>query len=118
MRVEVVDDNAALRAVACLEIELAAEFELVGQAADGFEAIEVATAQHPDVIILDLEMPNMGGMDALPQLVQIVPDAMIVVYTSRDCDDSRATAARLGAWAYMLKQRTPIRDVLAALPRS
>lgn len=112
MRVQVVDDNDTLRAVACLEVELADDLELVGSAADGAEAIDVARRQRPDVILLDLDMPIMGGMQALPQLVQLLPDALIVIYTSNDSQQARSEARRLGARAYLVKHLTPVHDVL------
>lgn len=118
VRVQVVDDNDTLRAVACLEVELSDDFELVGQAADGVEAVDVARRHLPDVIILDLQMPRMNGFAALPHLVDIVPDAVIVVYTSHDSAAARARAASLGAAAYLVKSTTTIRDVLTTISRS
>ena len=118
MRVQVVDDNAALRAVACLAVELTDDLELVGQAADGAEAIVVATQARPDVILLDLEMPVMSGFTALPRLREIVPEALIVVYTSTDTVTARREASRLGAGAYAVKGTTPVHEVLAAISRS
>ena len=117
MRVQVVDDNEALRAVACLEVELTEGLELVGSAADGAEAIDVARQQHPDVILLDLDMPVMTGFEALPHLLEAVPDAMIVIYTSHDSRHARSEARRLGAGAYVVKQTTAVRDVLALVRR-
>ena len=112
MRVQVVDDNDVLRAVACLEVELSDDLTLVGSAADGAEAIDVAREHRPDVILLDLDMPVMSGLDALPHLVEVVPDALIVIYTAHDSGAARAEARRLGAGAYLVKQSTPVRDVL------
>ncbi len=113
VRVQVVDDNDALRAVACLEVELADDLELVGSAADGAQAIDVAREQRPDVILLDLDMPVMSGFEALPHLVELLPQAVIVIYTSHDSSSARSEAQRLGAGAYLIKQTTPVRDVLA-----
>lgn len=113
MRVQVVDDNATLRAVACLEVEMSDDLVLVGSAQDGAQAIDVAREHRPDVILLDLDMPVMSGMDALPHLVELVPDAVIVVYTAHDSAAARAQAQRLGANAYIVKQAMPVRDVLA-----
>jgi DNA-binding NarL/FixJ family response regulator len=114
VRVQVVDDNAALRAVACLEVEMAEDLELAGEAADGAEAIDVARRSRPDAIILDLEMPVMSGLSALPRLLEVVPDAVIVIYTSHDSEATRAEARRLGAHGYVVKGTTPVREVLAS----
>lgn len=112
MRVQVVDDHEALRAIACLEVELADDLELVGSAADGAEAIAVARRERPDAILLDLEMPGMNGLDALPALIEIVPDALIVVYTSNASPASRHEAMRQGATAYVIKGLTSLHEVL------
>lgn len=114
VRVQVVEDNEALRAVACVEVEMAHDMVLVGEAADGAEAIVVAARQRPDVILLDLEMPVMNGFDALPGLLAAVPDVLVVVYTSHDSAYARSEALRLGARAYAVKGQTPVRDVLEA----
>ena len=118
MRVQVVDDNEALRAVACLEVELSDHLELAGTAADGLEAIDVARREQPDAILLDLEMPRMTGVEALPHLLAAAPDAHIVVYTSRSCDRTRQEVLRGGAGAYVIKGETPLRSVLESLQRS
>lgn len=115
VRVQVVDDNPTLRAVACLEVEMAEGLELVGEAADGAQALLVARQQHPDAILLDLDMPGMGGLEALPHLRRIVPDATIVVYTSDDSPRSRLEARRRGAAGYVVKGSSGVRDVLAYL---
>ena len=114
-RVQVVDDNPALRAVTCLEIELAEGMELVGEAADGAQALVVAGQQHPDAILLDLDMPGMGGLEALPHLRRIVPGATIVIFTSDDSPRSRREAERRGAASYVLKGSSGVHDVLTVL---
>ena len=117
MRVQIVDDHDALRAVACLEVELADDLELVGSAADGAEAIAVARRERPDAILLDLEMPGMSGLDALPALIEIVPEALIVVYTSNASPASRQEAMSSGAGAYVVKGLTSLHDVLELVRR-
>ena len=109
------EDNATLRAVACLEIELAEDLELAGAAGNGVEAVTVARAERPDAILLDLDMPVRSGMDALPELVQIVPDATIVIYTSLDSAEARLQAGRLGATAYVVKSQVPVAEVLGII---
>ena len=94
---------------------MAEGMELVGEAASGEQALLVARQQHPDAILLDLDMPGMGGMEALPHLRQIVPDATIVVYTSDDSPRSRLEARRRGAAGYVVKGSSGVRDVLTYL---
>ena len=113
MRVHVVDDNDALRAVACAEVEMSGDLQLVAQSADGQQAIAAARMHHPDVILLDVDMPVLNGLDALPQLLQIVPDALIVVYTSDTSAATQAEAFRRGASAFAAKSTTSVRDLLA-----
>lgn len=114
---QVVDDNEALRTVACLEVELSDHLELAGWAADGKQAVAVAVREQPDAILLDLEMPGLSGLEALPQLLEAVPDAIIVVYTSRNCERTRQEVLRSGAEAYVVKGETPLRSVLELLRR-
>jgi DNA-binding NarL/FixJ family response regulator len=118
VRVQVVEDNPTLRAVACVEIELARGLELAGEAADGIEALAVARRERPDAILLDIDMPGMNGMEALPHLRRIVPHATIVVYTADDSARSRHEARRHGAAGYVVKSGSPIREVLEVLQAS
>ena len=114
-KVQVVDDNPALRAVACAHVGLADDLQLVAEAADGVEAVTAARLHRPDAILLDLDMPVMGGFEALPLLMEVVPDASIVIYTSLDCSEARARAARLGARAYVVKGQTMVSEVMEVL---
>ncbi|HEY4349431.1 MAG TPA: response regulator transcription factor [Gaiellaceae bacterium] len=86
-------------------------FEVVGQAADGNEAIALAGELSPDLIVLDLGMPEMDGLTALPRLREIVPTAEIVVLTASEDDESLLGAIRLGAAGYLLKNEPPERIV-------
>ena len=112
---QVVDDNPLLRAVACLEVQMADDLELVAESADGVDAIASARRHRPDVILLDAEMPVMNGLDALPQLLEIVPDALLVVYTSDGRAATRAEALRRGAGAFAAKGATPICELLTII---
>src|SRR5688572_24078800 len=104
-----------MRAVACAHVGLADGLQLVAEAADGVQAVTAARLHRPDAILLDLDMPVMGGMEALPLLVEILPEASIVIYTSLDCPDARARAQRLGARAYVVKGQTMVSEVMEVL---
>lgn len=77
----VCDDNPAVREMICIILEETDGLNVVGQAADGHEAVEEARRLQPDVIVLDLAMPRRSGLDALPDLRECAPGAKIVVLT-------------------------------------
>jgi len=83
-RVLVADDQASIREMVKLVLGLEGGFEVVGEAANGWEAVELARRHQPDLIVLDLVMPGMGGPAALPHLRHAAPAARIVVLTATD----------------------------------
>ncbi len=105
IKILVVDDHHLLRhGVAGL---LAAEPDLllVGEAADGREAIEQHRAHRPDVILMDLQMPGMSGIDAMIAIREERPEARIIVLTTYEGDVLAHRALKAGACAYVLKSR-------------
>ena len=103
IRVLVVDDHPTfVRAVSML---LAADdsIEVIGSASNGADALDVAVEQQPDVVLMDLNMPGMNGIDATEQIVQAVPHVAVIVLTMFDDDDSVVAAIRRGARGYLLK---------------
>jgi DNA-binding NarL/FixJ family response regulator len=86
-------------------------FDVVGQASDGAEAIERAGELHPDLVVLDLTMPGMDGLTALPRIREAAPDSAVVVLTAAEDDTNLLTAIRLGAAGYLLKNEPPERIV-------
>ena len=92
LRVLLVDDEADLRRLARVVLDLDGRWLVVGEASDGAAAVELASRTHPDVVLLDLEMPWLDGAEALPGILHAAPGAVIAVWTS----DLRAPArARL-----------------------
>lgn len=81
-RVVVADDVDDLRFLLRLEFESMGDFEVVGEAATGAQALKVVAELRPDVVVLDLDMPNMTGFEALPFLRQQNPDTAVVVYSA------------------------------------
>jgi two-component system, NarL family, nitrate/nitrite response regulator NarL len=86
-------------------------FDVVGQASDGHEAIDLARELQPDVVLLDLSMPGMGGLDALPQLRNEAPSCEVVVLTASGDEGNLLAAIRGGAAGYLLKTEPPERLV-------
>ena len=102
-RVLVVDDAANLRELLTLLLEVEDDFEVVGTAADGRQAIEAAESLHPDVVLLDLAMPVMDGLQALPELRAQLPQARIVIFSGFEHEALATEALQAGADAYIEK---------------
>lgn len=103
----VVDDEELLRSGIAALVAAAPDLRVIGQAANGLEAVEQATALHPDVVLLDMQMPVMDGLDAIDGIRAACPDTTIVVLTSFLTDDYILPALRAGASGYLLKDSTP-----------
>ena len=86
-------------------------FDVVGEAADGEEAIECAGRLHPDLILLDLSMPGLDGLSALPRLREAAPQCEVVVLTASGTEDNLLGAILGGAAGYLLKSEPPERIV-------
>jgi DNA-binding NarL/FixJ family response regulator len=109
-QVLIVDDHPLTREA--LGSLLAANgFDVAGQAADALEAIELAGRLQPGLIVLDLTMPDMDGLEALPRLRDAAPKAEIVVLTASEDDGNLLAAIRGGAAGYLLKSEPPERIV-------
>jgi two-component system NarL family response regulator len=118
-RVLVVDDHSLLRTGVANIINQEPDLEVVGEAANGRDAIDAFLAHHPDVVLMDLRMPGMEGVEAIRRIREIDPQALVVVLTTYDADEDIARALQAGAKAYILKDIAAdalvacIRDVLA-----
>jgi diguanylate cyclase (GGDEF)-like protein len=106
-RVLVVDDDRTYRQMLRLIVESGTSFRVVGEAGDGREAITLARSLCPDVILLDLAMPGMGGLEALPLLLAEVPDARVVVLSSLEPAYLLEKAGGSGAAAFCTKTDAP-----------
>jgi len=98
-----VDDHAAVRTGVRVMLEAAPDLAVIGEAGDGREAIQMVTAARPDVVILDLAMPGLGGLDALPRLREAAPRTAILVFTMHANAAYVSAAMRAGARGYLLK---------------
>lgn len=114
IRVMIADDHAILRSGLKLLLNAQGDMEVVGEASDGLQAIEIARAQKPDVALLDLTMPRAGGMEALQKVVKQCPDTQIVVLTMHDDAAYLRSVLAAGASGYVLK-RSVDADLLSAI---
>lgn len=92
-----------MRALQRIILEETGRFRIIGEAEDGRQAIRLAGTLQPELILLDLAMPVMGGLEALPQLRQVAPGSKIVIVTMLQREGVEAEALRLGANAYIDK---------------
>ncbi len=104
VRVLLADDHAVLRAGLRLLLTGQKEFEVVAEASTGSEALSLAEKLQPDLILLDLSMPGLGGMDVLPTLRKMVPSTKILILTMHDDPQYLRRALKLGASGYVLKK--------------
>ncbi len=114
IRILVADDHPMLREGLVAVLSSQPDFEVVGEAADGSETVRLAERQKPDVILLDLEMPNLDGVATLEKLRNIGSEARTIVFTAYDTDERILGALRAGARGYLLKgaSRTEIFDAI------
>ena len=103
IRVLVADDHPFFRDGLRVLLEATPDTKLAGEAASGDEAVALAQESSPDVILMDLRMPGMGGVEATRTILQTNPDAAVLVVTMVEEDDSVFAAMRAGARGYLLK---------------
>jgi len=103
IRILVVDDHPLVREGIVRQIELESDMTLVAEAANGREAIQQFRAHRPDITLMDLQMPEMGGLDALIAIRNEFPDARILVLTTDKGDVQIMRALKAGARGYLLK---------------
>ncbi len=103
IRVLIADDHLIVREGLRLILEAEQGFELVGEASDGGEALELATELQPDVVLMDLRMPRIDGLTAIEQLRVQQPEIAIIILTTFKEDDLMRRGLKLGARGYLLK---------------
>ena len=109
-RILLVDDHPLTRSALAALLQRSG-FDVVGEAEDGEQAIECAGRLRPDLILLDLSMPGLDGLSALPRLREAAPDCEVVVLTASGTEENLLGAIRAGAAGYLLKSEPPARIV-------
>jgi DNA-binding NarL/FixJ family response regulator len=114
VRVMIADDHPLVRSGLRALLERDSEFQVIAEATDGYEAIDLAVLHKPDVILLDVGMPRLSGPDAAQSISQKVPAARIVMLSMHSDESYVLRALKAGAKGYLLKA-SPEADVLAAI---
>ncbi|MEN2737888.1 response regulator transcription factor [Microbacterium sp. X-17] len=114
IRVLVADDEKLIRAALRVFVSSAEDIELVGEAVDGADAVAKSRRSVPDVVLMDLQMPVMDGIEATAAIATELPDVRVLVLTSLASDRRIVEALRAGASGYLLKDTSP-EDVIAAI---
>ena len=116
IRVLVADDQTLVRAGFRVLVDSAPDLEVVGEAGDGIEALELARRERPDVVLMDIRMPRLDGLEATRRIVadELLAGVRVLVLTTFDLDEYVYAALRAGASGFLLKD-TPPGDLLAAI---
>src|SRR4051812_1605979 len=107
IRVLLCDDQALVRGGFRMILEARPDLEVVGEAEDGLQAVELAGQTEPDVILMDVRMPNIDGVEATRRIVERGSGARVIVLTTYDLDEYVYDAIRSGASAFLLKDVQP-----------
>jgi DNA-binding NarL/FixJ family response regulator len=104
----VVDDQAPFRSAARAVLRRLEGFEFAGEASSGREAIEFVDRLHPALVLMDINMPEMSGIEATRQIVTAHPEVVVILCSTYDADDLPPAAAASGATAYVNKERLAV----------
>jgi DNA-binding NarL/FixJ family response regulator len=107
IRVVVADDQALVRGGFRMILDARGDMEVVGEAADGAEAVELVAESKPDVVLMDVRMPEMDGIEATERIARSGSSARIIILTTHDLDEYVLAALRAGASGFLLKDVRP-----------
>lgn len=114
LRILIADDHEGVRRGLHAALGTQVGWEIVGEAVDGREAVEKAVQLKPDIVILDIGMPQINGLDATPLILAAAPQSEVLIFTMYDSEQMAETARKAGARGYVLKSEAG-RDLLAAV---
>ena len=114
IRVLLVDDQSLLRMGFRLILEAEPDIEVVGEAGDGASGVSMASALHPDVVLMDVRMPGMDGIKATASIIEAGPASKVLILTTFDLDQYVFAGLKAGASGFMLKDAPPA-ELLAAI---
>ena len=103
VRVLVVEDFAAFRQFICLTLGNSPDFRVIGEASDGLEALQMAVELRPDLILLDIGLPSLNGLEVARQMRSLVPESKIIFLTVESSADMVQEALSVGARGYVVK---------------
>lgn len=116
LRVLVADDHALYRRGLVMELDEAPDLEVVAEASDGAEAVDIAIALAPDVVLMDVRMPEMDGIEATRRILEAIPTVRVLMLSVSDDTDDLLEAVKAGAAGYLLKE-TSIIDIATSTRR-
>ena len=114
IRIALVDDAEEMRVLVSMSLTLSGEFTVVGEAGNGREAVALAEAHRPELMLLDLSMPEMDGLEALPLVLKASPQTCVVVFSGFDEAQLGREARSLGATGY-IEKGTPLEELAPLL---
>jgi len=103
IKVIIIDDHEVVRRGLRTQLEAEPNLKVVGEAADGFDALEKITSLHPDIAIIDLQLPHLNGIEAIRQIAQKNSNVKIIAYTFYDDESTLLSVLHAGAMGYVLK---------------
>ena len=114
IRVLLVDDQTLVRMGFRMLLDAEPGIRVVGEAADGIEALELATLEKPDVVLMDVRMPGLDGIAATRELLRLSPESRVIILTTFDLDEYAFDGLRAGASGFLVKDTRPA-ELLAAV---